>query len=208
MVRPDGSNINGFYVGDIFPLNHNLHFKKLGVVGAERSGDDFSVKIRMDNAPRNANIRHSLHVGTRCPTMNDDLNKDAFIDIREARIALGDIVVPFDNDLSSQKTGLTPPQVSDVNGSYFYSRSTSFDLMFSDLKTQDSLLPSYMKKLSQDEGLGLAGKAVLFQGISSQVTLPKTVRDGGDGLSLHDSIPFGCAILWKASSAPEELTSL
>lgn len=208
MISADGSNVEGFYAGNIFPINHNLHFKKLGMIGVTRSGDEFNVKIRMENAPRNAQIRHSLYSSTRCPTMQDDLNKDAFIDIREARIALGEIVIPFDGDLSSQKAGLATTQVSDLSGNYVYSRSTSFDLMFSDLKAQDSILPSYMRKLNDGEGLGLAGKVVLFQGVSPQVTLPKTVQDGSDGMALHDSIPFGCAILWKVPSAPEELNTL
>src|SRR5690606_33774539 len=157
---------------------------KLGVVGVERSGDEISVKIRMDNAPRNAHLRHSLYTGTRCPTMNDDLNKDAFIDVREMRIALGAVVIPFDGDLSSQKSGFDTTQVSDLNGNYFYSRSTSFELMFSDLKSSDPTLPSYMRKLSEDEGLALSGRVVLFQGVSPQITLPKTIHDGTDGLSL------------------------
>lgn len=208
MVRPDGSNVDGFYVGEIFPLNHNLHFKKLGVVGVERSGDEFSVKIKMDNAPRNAHLRHALYTGNRCPTMNDDLNKDAFIDTREMRIALGEVVVPFDGDLSSQRSGLETSQVSDLNGNYSYSQRTSFELMFSDLKSPDLNLPSYMRKLTENEGLALAGKVVLFQGVNPEVTLPKTLHESADGLSLHDSLPTGCAVLWKASNAPEELSSL
>lgn len=208
VTQSDGSNVDGFYAGDIFPINHNLHFKKLGVVGVERSGDNFTVRVRMNNAPREAQIRHSLYTGRRCPKVSDDLNKDAFIDIVETRIALGQIVIPFDGDLSSQRSGTNVHVTSDAVGNYFYSRSTSFELMFTDLKTPDSTIPRYIKKLKADEGITLPGRVVLFQGLNPKVKLPETLKNNDEGFSLHESIPIGCAVLWKVPGAPEELGSI
>jgi hypothetical protein len=207
VVQIDGSNIDGFYAGDLWPVNYNLHFKKIGAVGVSRTGDTFTAQVNMPYGPKETKIQHALYTGRRCPNINDDLNKDAYIDIIEARLAIGQVTIPFDGDLDSQLSGLNQTSSSDIDGKYVYARSSSFERMFADLKTPDENDRDNITKLRDDDGLTLPGRIVLVQGLNSKTKLPESVATT-DGLSAHESIPIGCAVLWKVSELPQELNQL
>jgi len=207
VIQTDGSNIDGFYAGDIWPVNYNLHFKKIGAVGVSRSGDNFTAQVQMSYGPKESKIQHALYTGRRCPNINDDLNKDAYIDILEARLAIGQITIPFDADLDSQLSGFNQNISTDINGKYVYSRSASFERMFTDLKASDENNRDNITKLKEDEGLTLPGRIVLIQGLNPKIKLPESVATA-NGMSAHESIPVGCAVLWKVNELPQELTQL
>lgn len=207
VIQIDGSNIEGFYAGELWPINYNLHLKKIGSAGVSRVGDAFSARVQMSYGPKEANIHHSLYTGRRCPNINDDLNKDAFIDILEAQLAIGLITIPFDTDLDSQLSGLTQTSSTDTNGRYVYNRTASFDRMFADLKAPDENLQDNITKLKEDEGLTLPGRIVLVQGMNPKAKIPDTVGTTG-GKPAYATIPVGCAVLWKVDAFPEELNSL
>jgi hypothetical protein len=207
VVQIDGSNIEGFYAGDIWPVNYNLHFKKIGAVGVSRNSDVFSAHVNMAYGPKEARIQHALYTGRRCPNINDDLNKDAYVDILEARLAIGQVTIPFDGDLDSQLSGVNQTASADINGKYVYTRSASFERMFADLKSPDENNQDNITKLKEDEGLTLPGRIVLIQGLNPKIKLPESVATT-DGLSAHESIPVGCAVLWKVPELPQELNQL
>lgn len=204
VIQTDGSNIEGFYAGDLWPVNYNLHFKKIGAVGVSREGDNFTAQVKMDYGPKETRIQHALYTGRRCPNINDDLNKDAYIDAVEARLAIGQVTIPFDADLNSQLSGINQKISTDIDGKYIYLQTASFDRMFSDLKDMDDNNRDNITKLKADEGLTLPGRIVLVQGINPKVKLPETIATV-DGLSSHESMPVGCAVLWKVSELPQEL---
>jgi hypothetical protein len=204
VIQTDGSNITGVYAADLWPVNYNLHFKKLGMVGVHRDADLFSAHIRMKYAPKETTLTPALYTGRRCPNISDDLNKDAYIDILEARVAIGQVTIPFDADLDSQAAGSHQLNSSDINGSYKYDQTASFDRLFADLKTSDENPNDNIIKLSQDDGLTLPGRIVLIQGLSKAIDLPKTVATT-DGKSPHQTIPVACGVLWKVPEMPEEL---
>lgn len=204
VVREDGSNIEGIYAADVWPVNYNLHFKKIGAVGIVRDGDTFSAKFRIKYAPKSTTLRPALYTGRRCPNITDDLNKDAYIDILEARLAIGKITIPFDADLDSQMAGRGSYQSSDETGKYAYDMSASFSRMFEDLKGEDENSHDQMIKLPEGEGLTLPGRIILFHGMDKKIKLPESVAST-DGDSANSTIPVACAVLWKVRSLPAEL---
>lgn len=202
----DGSNIDGFYAADLMPMNYNLHFLKVGAAGVERVGDQFSAYVKLQYGPKNVEHSQAVYSGRRCPNINDDLNKDAYIDIQEALVAIGQVVIPFDDNLDSQMEGRNYSPRGDVNtGKYFYERSASFSKLFSDLKTPDQDPDDNIMKLKDDEGLTFPGRVVLIQGASEKRELPKTVASFGSR-SRYQTIPIACGILWKVKERPSELT--
>lgn len=203
-IDPMGDNIKGHYYGLIWPVNYNLHFKSIGEIGIAREEDDFSTFIKLNNGPKNTKIKQALFNSTRCPNLNDDLNKDAYIDIKEAMLAMGKILIPFDNDLGSQMSGRDEyPTVNDA-GMMLYSQTASFNQLFLDLKNPDEDIYDDVIKLKEEEGLTLARKIVLFQGVPKKVNLPDSVS--GDGIqNKYETLPVGCAVLWKVRNFPKDL---
>lgn len=205
IIATDGSNIQGNYAGEIWPLNYNLHFKTLGMVGVARDGDTFTASVAMKYGPKNTRIKQAIYTARRCPNLNDDINKDAYIDIMEARLAIGKITIPFDGDIESQEGGQGEYPTVDPTGKMFYSKTASFSRLFEDLKAIDQNPKDQLIKLDEEEGLTFPGRIVLFQGMPDKIPLPDTVGTT-DGESKYDSIPVGCAVLWKVKEMPKELT--
>lgn len=206
-IQSDGSNINGIYAGEVWPVNYNLHFKNIGMVGVSRDGDQFEAMANLKYAPKATTIKSAIYTARRCPSIKDDLNHDAYIDILEARLAIGKITIPFDSDLDSQMGGHNSFPSADVTGKLTYHHTASFNRMFADLKMPDEDPSDQMIKLGDEEGLTFPGRIVIFQGLNNDVPLPESVATT-DGESAHDSIPVGCAVLWKVNELPAELKSL
>lgn len=203
----DGSNISGIYSGELWPVNHNLHFKDIGVAALERDGDTFSAKVLMKYGTSETAHRQAIYTGRRCPNLTDDLNKDAYIDIIEAKLAIGKISIPLDGDLDSQLSGLDQKVMGDINGKFFYKNSASFDRMFSDLKAPDERPNDDLIKLADNDGLTFPGRIIVIHGLSEKIALPASVATTDDE-SVHQSIPVACAVLWKVPLMPGPLAEL
>lgn len=204
VIELDGSNVQGQYAADIWPVNYNLHFRKIGAIGVVRDGDNFTTTISMKHGPKNTRVKGALYTARRCPSLKDDLNKDAYIDILEARLAIGKITIPFDSDLDSQMGGRGIYPSVDMNGTMFYTQTASFSRMFEDLKGVDEDPTDQIIKLKEEEGITLPGRIVIFQGAPEKTALPESVATT-DGESRHESLPIGCAVLWKVNEMPAEL---
>jgi hypothetical protein len=68
--------------------------------------DDSSNVVHMQN----------IHVGTQCPSMDQDINHDGFVDMNESIKVAGKILMALDDDLNSQEIGSVYPK---GNYSYF-----------------------------------------------------------------------------------------
>jgi hypothetical protein len=195
-ILPDGSNIEGFYIANLSPVNLNLHFMKVGSAGFERTGDIFNAKVIFNFGVKGAWHPQGIYSGTRCPNINDDTNGDAFIDITEAQAILGKMLIPLDGSLESHEEGKNLyPTGNKEKGSFVYEQTASFSRMFSDLKTN---------KLKDNEGLSLVGKIVLIQGATRETVLPDTAL-GTLGMSAHTALPVACGVIMKVPEMPEEL---
>lgn len=201
-IRADGSNINGIYSTELYPINFNLHFKKVGTAAVQRDGDAFSAHVKLAYGPRETRVKQAIYTGRRCPNLNDDLNKDAYIDINEALIAIGSISIPLDGDLDSQRAGADQLPVGDaVTGKYSYDATGSFARMFADLKLPDEDATDNMIKLGAEDGLTFPGRIVLLTGVPEGLFLPPTVATV-EGQSVHSSLPLACGVLWKVDALP------
>jgi hypothetical protein len=206
-TAPDGSNINGIYAAELWPVNYNLHFKTLGMAALKRDGDTFEAMVNMKYAPKGTVLKTAVYTARRCPTIKDDLNKDAYIDILEARLAIGKITIPFDSDLDSQMGGHNSYSASTIDGKFVYRQTASFSRMFADLQGADEDSSDQMVKIGQGEGMTLPGRIVLVQGLAETIDLPESVATT-DGENSHATIPVACGVLWKVTEMPEELKQM
>lgn len=152
------------------------------------TSDQFAAQV---SAAQMDNVTHiqSVNAGRACPTLADDTNDDGFIDAVEGRAVYGDILIPLDQDLSSQVGGAnTFPSGS----AYEYFRSTSFITLLNDLRVVDPDLDDLFVKLALGADLALAGRAVVIHGTAA--TLPNTVRTVG-GLTSQQSLPIACGLI-------------
>lgn len=204
-IQSDGSNVQGMYAGDLTPVNHNLHFRKVGVAMVQRDGDNFSAYVRLKNGPKEVSHKQAIYTGRRCPTLADDLNGDAFVDMREAMVAIGQVTIPLDSDLDSQDAGGNQYPNGGATGKYFYQQSASFDRMFADLKAPDTNPSDNVIKLGPDDGITLPGRVLIVQGIPKSTLLPDSINVPEVELMPNESLPVACAVLWKVNEVPADL---
>ena len=126
---------DGVYAAVLYPVNPSLTKDLQGGIKIHKFGDDFKVKVKLKDAPKGTQEQY-LYSGSLCPTSYNDLSGDGIIDASEARAVMGEVILPFDGDLSSVLGGggLFPVD------SYEYTQSTSFSLMLSDLEHSQSIL--------------------------------------------------------------------
>jgi hypothetical protein len=151
------------------------------------STDEFAARI---SAAQMDNVTHiqAVYTGRACPTLADDTNNDGFIDAVEGRAVYGDILIPLDNDLTTQLGGNVFPSGS----AYEYFRSAPLVVLLNDLRIADPDLNDLFVKLAIGADLALAGRAVVIHGTAA--TLPNTVRTIG-GLTRQQSLPIACGII-------------
>lgn len=201
-IQADGSNIQGIYGTVLLPVNFNLHFKKVGTASLQREGDAFTARVDLKYGPRETRVKQAVYTGRRCPNLNDDLNKDAYIDIQEAMLAIGSISIPLDGSLDAQAEGSeTLPTGDAINGVYTYNVVASFSRMFADLKLPDEDAGDNMIKLGAEDGLTFPGRVVLLTGVPESLFIPPTVAGLGDA-PVKSTVPLACGVLWKMDELP------
>ena len=204
VVRPpaDGSNIQGMYRAMFTTtLNPQVNGTIPGSVTLLREEDKFMVYLRLFAGGPRAWHQQAIYMGTRCPTIKDDINKDGYIDILEARKVLGKVILPLDANISSQSAGRNFYPLSDLSGSYHYERLTSFQRLFNDLKSEDKDPEDHITKLAPDEGIEFVGKAVMIQGTAEGVLYPETVASTPRHRP-HQTLPIVCGIFEKVTKEP------
>lgn len=169
---------DGVYSALLLPVNGKISSQINGDIRIIKFGDEFKVNINIRSSPGGVH-RQSLHYGTRCPKIINDVNKDGYIDRLEAEESIGKIIVPFDQDISAQLAGHVFP-----SGSYRYSKTTSYYLMLSDLHLPDEIANDQIAKLKEND-LPLEGRVVAVYGKGRNI--PPTVSG--------DDLPIACGVL-------------
>jgi len=193
-LAPDGSNIDGLYKATFTTLNPHVNGTIPGGVTIQRKGDRLFAYVRLFAGGPKVWHQQNIYMGERCPTLNDDLNKDGFIDILEAKQVLGPIIVPLDADVSSQSSGRRFFPVSDLSGSYSYERVTSFSRFFNDLQNEDRDIEDDVTKIGPNAGFSFSGKVVMIQGVAETVPLPESVATFGKNKAFK-TLPIVCGII-------------
>lgn len=200
-AEPLEIEMSGIYQAILSPVNKKVSGHLNGSLTLVREGNEFVANVRFSGGPRSSMHIQSIHIGKRCPDMKDDLNQDGYIDGVEGALVYDKIIIPLDDDLSSQWLGLGTYPVSDEYGFYFWSRATSFEKLMNDLKEEDINLRDEYVKLEQNKSLNLVGGVVVIKGVPLTTSLPETVKGQGRETP-HMGLPVACGIIRKLTKTP------
>lgn len=203
VLPPDGSNIDGLYQAKFVTLNPQVNGTIPGSFTFYRKDDRVMIYGRLFAGYPKAWHQQYIHIGSRCPTAQDDLNGDGFIDIVEARKVLGKIIIPLDSDPGSQASGARFFPLGDLSGSYHYERVVSFKRLFRDLKAPDKNPDDEIMKLQPDQGFSIEGRAVIVHGVADTVEFPETVQSAGR-FQAYQTLPIACGVFRKVTEEPGE----
>lgn len=196
--------MNGLYQAKLLPLNKSLSPKLNGSLTLVRENDEFIADVRLSGGPKRVLHAQGIHLGERCPDSRDDLNGDGFIDAEEGSLVYKEILIPLDDDLSSQRMGLGIYPVTDEYGYYFWSRNISFTKMLSDLREEDINLTDDYAKLDGNKSLSAVNKVVIIKGVSSTEPLPSSVAGRGRQ-GPHEGLPIACGVIKKLTHVPGKI---
>lgn len=197
-LKADGSNINGNYTAQLFPVNINLHAPSAGKASMTREGDELIARVKLTVGAKGANYRQAIYWGNRCPGVEADINRDGWIDMTEMESTLGDVIIPLDGNLDSQSLGTGQyPSGFNARGAFFYKKTASFSRFFEDLKSPDENTHDRVMKLGENTGFTFLGKVILIQGATEDYKIPDSVSSYY-GLSRIRSLPIACGVLFKA----------
>lgn len=189
----DGSNIQGRYIAKFTTLNSHVVGTIPGSAQFMREDNRISAFVRLFAGSPSVAHFQNVHKGTRCPTMSDDTNGDGYLDIQEALKVVGPVIVPLDWDIGSQLSANRSWPRAFPNGSYEYTKVTSFDRFWDDLKSTDRNSEDNIVKLAPDEGLAITGKVVMIQGVEEIKNLPDSVA-GYERWKNFQTLPIVCGI--------------
>jgi hypothetical protein len=138
-----------------------------GMTDIKITGDKIEVKSWLDDA---ANVVHmqNIHLGTQCPTIANDANKDGFVDFNESVQVSKQVLLQLDSDLESQSELSVYPR---GNFTYFQTATLS------------PLIP-----------LNLVGKVIIVTGAAADRGLPATVSQVSNQ-TREASIPIACGVI-------------
>lgn len=183
---------DGVYHAHLRPLNpHSSGFLPHGGATFRVTGDKLSVTSYLDDA-YGVTHRQSVHVGTSCPTAAHDKNGDGMIDYNEALKAVGPVMIPLDEDLSSQEKG---SEIYPRGSSFTYNETGFVSEMVNNLYEADPVPGDEIVKFSRGQGMKLVGRVVLVHGTyAASDLLPTTLGTRGtDATNL--SLPVVCGVI-------------
>ena len=164
----------GSFKAILRPYNFNLAgWIPSGMADIKIEGDQIEIKSWLDDS---ANVMHrqNIHLGSRCPGVDDDINHDGFVDLNESKKVAKEIFLPLDQDLDSLS-------LDDNNypiGNFSYHETAS--------------IRSLSQKLNQN--LNLPGKVIIVMGVASNRGLPTTVSQENNQ-TRESSIPIACGVI-------------
>jgi hypothetical protein len=182
----------GTYYTVLRPVNFQSNgFIPYGAANFTVDGDQLQVAISLDD-DQGVFHRQSVHFGTRCPTTNDDVNGDGFVDYNEAIAVVGKVMLPLDNDLNSQQSGA---EVYPRGPSMTYKRAASVNAINQDLWRADEVGSDDITKLPSGVRMGLEKRVVLVHGTAANSTFDGLASYRGE--APHLSLPVVCGVLTK-----------
>ena len=187
-LRP---NREGNYLISFQPLNSSL----AGMTDAKGSiqikEDHFTVAIDVKNAPALTMHAQNLYFTDFCPDESHDSNFDGYLDHFEVTRALGKVLIPLDDNLSTQEAGIEGKPSSDILGQYTYQKDESLFNILTDLYEPDLDPKDQIRKLFASDYFSLEGKVVMIFGVQEEAYLPGSIRSLGD-VSDRASLPIAC----------------
>lgn len=194
------STISGQYLGVLKNLNlkSDQFFSGAFTFSKELAEEEFIMDVRLTGGGSNVIHEQYVRIGERCPTLDDDLNQDGFIDAIEGEAVYGKVFIPLDGDVTTQAGHDGEFPLSDQYGNYLYERVANFSEFMKDLR--GPLDENYIK-LKPEELFTMDGKVVVIHGIEEGVTLPPTVK-ASSGRTSHQILPIACGLIRKVIEIP------
>lgn len=194
-------NNKTIYLAVLEPLNENVAGPVTGAVTISIDGDLLVGDVRISGSA--ANIIHSqdIHLKDTCPTGEEDLNQDGYIDIIEVYKHSGPVIIPLDGDLNTQsgESGMYP--VADPWGTYIYSELASLHQLLTDLRLVDDNIYDGTVKWPLDSIFNFENKVVVIHGVADDIILPESV-ESMQLLSPQQTLPIACGTLNLVTRVP------
>jgi hypothetical protein len=153
----------------------------------------FSVQIEADGLDATAHPQHihgvpggTVTAQATCPTSADDANGDGFVDVLEGLPRYGGILLPLDDDISTQAQNVPG---FPTGASIDYSASTSISALTSALVKADADPSDPIVTLGANGTVDLDSYVVVVHGTTD--TLPSTVGSL-PGLPNQATLPVAC----------------
>ncbi|MDT0632572.1 hypothetical protein RQM47_08810 [Rubrivirga sp. S365] len=173
-----------------------------GVTGtAELTMDDndFTVEIDADDLDATVHPQHihgapggTVTAQAVCPTMADDANADGFVDVLEGLPRYGAILLPLDDDISTQAQNVSGfPTGTSID----YSESTSVVALRSALVKDDSDTSDPIGTLGADGIVDLDDYVIVIHGTNDE--LPASVGTL-PGLPSQATLPVACGRITRS----------
>ncbi len=194
----------GEYYGSFEALNPSLAPDAKVQSSITINDDTVNVRVKGDELPLNTIHHQFMYSGNSCPGQEADSNGDGLIDYQELLAQIGPILIPLNDDISSQTSGTRFPK-SNGRGTFTYNESASLEDMVSDLREPDTQPDDDLGKLGPDERLNLGGRVLVIHGVDRGVALPSTVG-AKEGLNAAESLPIACSVIERGSAPNEEQT--
>jgi hypothetical protein len=196
MASHDAAGLpDGDYEANLHPLNPGVQ-EHSDVRGVAHGKAYFSVRHGQFTATVNAEgVRQGMihpqhiHSAANCPPASADVNHDGFVDVIEGVPFYGPILIPLDDNLSSQASG-TCPTASGVRGLLRYMSSTSLSALLADLNAPDPDPTDAVIKLG-GAPLGLEARHVVVHGVDASTALPSSVASL-PGVPAYLTLPIAC----------------
>lgn len=193
MATLDGSNIQGRYIAKFETLNSHVVGTIPGSAQFKRENNSIYAYLRLFAGSPSIGHFQNVHIGNRCPTMNDDTNGDGYLDYQEAIAVVGPVIIPLDWDIGSQTAGNSIWPKAFPNGSYEYLKVANFNRFWDDLNDPDRNTEDNIVKLEPNKGLVITGKVVLIQGVEEIKNLPDSVAGNGRWKN-YQTFPIACGV--------------
>jgi hypothetical protein len=171
----------GLYKAILRPLNNHLSgLLPTGKAIVEIDKQQIQISTYLDDDAKVLH-RQSIQDGTRCPSLNDDLNQDGILDFEEAKAIAGEVLIHLDGSLdgSLEGDGLYP-----WGSGFTYKKSANLSVIENEIR------------LRTKKNLDLAERVVMIYGVSKNTPLPETVATRSQ-LPKDSSIPVVCGVLKK-----------
>ncbi len=183
-----GSSPDGVFTAVLSPLNSS------GVTGSATftiDEDADELRIDVNAAGLEPDIVHMQHVhsGSSCPTVALDENFDQFIDVLEGSLAYGGILVPLDDNPTTQNMSGFP--AADTDGRLDYSGTAILSAMLADLREPDPDRGDLIVKLPETADLDLGTRTVVLHGVDPTLPLPGSVATSAGGPP-QATLPVAC----------------
>ncbi len=177
----------GKYVAFLRPINSTVNgFIPFGRAELSLQADVLNITTYLDDDQRVMHMQN-IFSASKCPTPADDRNKDGIIDIKEAHVALGSVLIPLDNDITSRKEG---EGQYPKGPSFTYNKKANWSDILKDLQMPYG--PDHY--LLKGDSLSLENRVILVQGTSASGHLPSTVASI-ENLEPHISVPISCGVI-------------